>query len=217
MTKAVSRDLAVALSLRLGANIDWGQFDPDVLQSGVVDLSPAELGKRMTAFLKNDCRLQIKGPSALMIDRTKPFDPEKFIGSGWTMGEQDERALFLTEIDFSNVRFESGLRDGESTITGVEKLARLTQGGLIRPDAKTGQALHEEKGQATLRFLYDTYRISWMEFAGSVLRRPGGYSGFLYLCRDDDGSWAWDYYWLDYGRGARSVSPLLASPLTSAI
>ena len=57
--KAVSREQAVALSLRLGANVNWDQVDPKQLQTEVIDLSPAELGRRMTAFLKNGCRLQI--------------------------------------------------------------------------------------------------------------------------------------------------------------
>ena len=215
MTDAVTRNQAIGLVSRLGTNIDWSQLDPRTLQDEVIDLSPAELGRRMTAFLKNGCRFEIKGPSQLVIDRTKPFNPEKFMGGlGWTMGEQDERALLLTEIDFSKVRFESGLKEGESTITGVEKLERLTQGGLIRPDANTGQALYEEKGQATLRFLYDTFGISWMELAGSVLRDSNGLLYSLCLYRIDDGSWDWDYYWLDSDRGASLISPLLANPST---
>lgn len=167
--------------------------------------------KNLAAFFRNGCQLVVKGPSVLVVDRAAPFDPVKFIGSGWSVVEQDERSLALTEIDFSKVRFESGLKEGESVITGEVKLERLKELPEIRLDAKFGQALYEEKGQATLRFLHDTYKVTWMEFTGTVLRGSGGSRCSLFLYRLDDGSWRWDYYWLGYGRFAGCVSPLLAS------
>ena len=161
-------------------------------------------------FLESNCRFVIKGPSALIVDRTTPFDPVKFIGAGWEIVEEDKNTLKLTTVDFSDVRFESGLKEGEQTIDGEEKLKRLKRLG-IRLDAKCGQTLYEEKGQATLRWLYDTYRITWFELSGTVLRYSDGYRYFLYLRRGDDGSWGWAYLWLDNDRSRDLVSPLLAS------
>ncbi|MFA6397884.1 MAG: hypothetical protein WDK96_03530, partial [Candidatus Paceibacterota bacterium] len=40
-------------------------------------------------------------PKIIKIDRTKPFDPATFIGASWTIVEQDERAIALTEIDLT--------------------------------------------------------------------------------------------------------------------
>lgn len=208
--KAISRDQSHEIIGRFIRNTRWGDLDHDSLQSGVIALPEDELGRRFTAFLRNNCQLVTKGPGALIIDRTKPFDPKTFIGSGWDIVEEDETALKLTEIDFSKVRFESGLKKGESVITGEEKLKRLKRLG-IRHDAKVGETLYEEQGQATLGFLYDTYGITWMELAGTVLRNSYGDRYFLYLYRNVDGSWSWDCYWLDVHRYAGNVSPVSAS------
>jgi hypothetical protein len=101
------------------------------------------------------------------------------------------------------------LEKGESSITGVEKLSRLKQGGLIRLDAKVGQALYQQKGQSTLRFLYETRGISWMEFAGTVLVDVHEWLFFLRLRRKPVGWWHWNCYWLGNARRAVFVSPLL--------
>lgn len=209
--KPVSRDQTAELIGRFAHDTNWGELDHDVLQDDVISLPRDELGRRWTAFMRNGCRLIIKGPSVLFIDRSKPFDSVKFIGRGWTIEEEDERALALAEIDLSNVRFESGLAEGETIINGEEKLKRLKALPDIRLDAKTGQTLYEEPGQPTLRFLHDHFGVSWFELAGTVLRGSFGSRYFLCLHRDDDGSWLWDCGWLGGGRGRGSVSPLFAS------
>jgi hypothetical protein len=154
----------------------------------------------------------VKVPARLFqINRSKPFDPGKFVGRNWSIVEEDERSLGLAELDFSKISFESGLKEDERYITGEEKLKRLTALPEIRLDAKIGQALYEEKGQATLRFLHDHFGVSWMEFAGTILRDSGGRRYFLYLYRFVGRSWDWSYSWLGYVRNRGSVSPLLAS------
>lgn len=170
-----------------------------------------ELPTACALWFKNGCRLQIKAPGALAIDRAKSFDPVKFIDSGWSIVAEDVRSLALTEIDFTKVRFESGLKEGESSITGEQKLERLKTMPEIRLDAKIGQALYEEKGQPTLRWLHDNFGVSWFEMSGTVLRSSGGNRCFLCLGRDGGGSWDWRCLWLGRGRGRGNVSPLLAS------
>jgi hypothetical protein len=196
----------------LGMNIDWNSVDFETagLQDRIIR-NPKEAGNLFAAWLNNGCRLVIKGPSILVIDRTKPFDPVKFIHSGVSIVEEDERSLALTEIDFAGVRFESGLVGDEPTIDGEEKLKRLKQLTEIRLDAKIGQTLLEEAGQPTLRFLHYHFGVSWLELTGTVLCNSDGYRSFLYVRRDDRGSWSWYCDWLGYGRGRERVSPLLAS------
>jgi len=206
----ISTDQSHQVMAVLATNVDWDTVDFDGLQDLIVR-RPKDAGAAFGAWLRNGGRFNIKGPSALVVDRSKPFDPVKFIGSGWSIVEEDTRSLALTEIDFSKVRFESGLQDGERYITGEEKLKRLTAMPEIRLDTKIGQALYEEKGQATLRFIHDHFNVSWFELAGTVLRYSVGHRYFLYLYRVGDGSWAWRYRWLDRGRRRGSVSPLLAS------
>ena len=207
--KAVARDQSTELIGRFSQDVRWGELDHDKLQSEVIALPREELGRRFTAFLRNGCRLYIKGPTSLIVDRPKPFDPLKFIDAGWSIVEEDKRSLALTEVDFSKVRFESGLKDGESVIDGEEKLKRLKKMPGIRLDAKCGQTLYEEQGQATLRFLHEHFNVTWFELSGTILRGPGGNRCFLYLDRRGGGSWRWGYRWLD--RARNHVSPLLAS------
>lgn len=120
--------------------------------------------------------------------KLKPFNPETFIGPNWTIESQDQAALALNEIDFSQVTFQHGLKDDETHITGEEKLKRLNGTGVLL-DARVAQALYEEKDQKTLKWIYETHNISWFELAGSVLRDSSGDRCFLYLSRSDDGSW----------------------------
>jgi hypothetical protein len=206
----ISTDQSHQIMAALATNVDWNTVDFDGLQDLIVR-RPKDAGAAFAAWLKNGCRLTIKGPSALVIYRSKPFDPVKFIGRGWSIVEEDERSLALAEIDFAKVRFESGLNEHEKVITGDVKLQRLKAMPEIRLDAKVGQALYEEKGQATLRFIYDHFGVSWFELAGTVLRRSGGFRYFLCLYRSGDGSWGWRCYWLVDVRRRDRVSPLLAS------
>src|ERR1700682_1671988 len=81
----------------------------------------------------------------LTIDRTTPFRPAVFLGEGWTIEEQDNRSLVLTEVDLSKVRFETMLESGEEYLTGEEKQNRLKKAGHIRLDAKFFQTLWEDK------------------------------------------------------------------------
>ncbi len=209
--KAVNRDQACELVARFLTTTNWGALDGGMLQEKVIQLSSEELGRRFTRFMANGCQFVIKGPSALLIDRAAPFDPAKFIGAGWSIVGEDQAALGLTTVDFSAVRFESGLKEGEQAITGEEKLKRLKVLSGIRLDAKVGQALYEEKGQTTLRWLYDTFGIAWLELSGTVLRGPAAFRCFLYLYRFDGGSWYWNFHWLGSFRGAKDVSPVSAS------
>lgn len=62
----------------------------------------------------------------LYIDRSIPFDPVAFIGKGWSIVEQDERSLALTEVDINKVISERTLRPDEVVIKGEDKLKHLS-------------------------------------------------------------------------------------------
>ena len=44
----------------------------------------------------------------------------------------------------------------------------------------------------------------------TFLRNPDDNRCFLYLYRNDDGSWDWNYNWLDNNRNRGNVSPVSA-------
>lgn len=208
----ITRDQSQQVIATLMTNTDWSAIDFE--EAGLRDIivrRPKDAGAAFTAWLKNGCRLAVKGPATLIIDRSRPFDPATFIGRGWTIEEQDERAVDLTEINFSKVDFVNALKRGESVITGEEKLRRLKKDGSIRLDAKVGQTLYEEKGQVMLHFIHEHFNVSWFELAGTVLRNPHGNRCFLFLCRYGDGSWDWRFGWLDRGRSESHMSPVPAS------
>jgi hypothetical protein len=176
--------------------------------------NPKEAGEELTRFFANSGKFTILGPGTLIIDRSKAFDPAKFIGSGWTIwkgprdgyglkGEeaQDKRSLAMTEFNLVKAILQTGLEEGETSITGEVKLARLLQQA-TQADARVAQALFEEEGQTTLRWMHKHLGVTWMEFLGTELRRSDGHRYALYLYRNGDGSWDWRYRWLDNGRDA---------------
>lgn len=163
-------------------------------------------------FLRNELVVSEPVARVIKIDRTKPFNPADFIGSGWMIDEpQDERSLALDEMDLIKVRFETMLKSGEPYITGEEKLKRLKAAGHVRLDAKIFQTLWEnqslipeswkEKIDGNTRYIF---------FDGTVLRSPGGRRCVLYLCWYD-GRWRWCYSWLDNSWSVSSPSAVLAS------
>ena len=223
--KAVTRDQSHEIVGRVLRNTNWGAIDGDQLQSaeGAIGMPETEFGRRLTLFIQNGMNFVMKGPGALIVDRTKPFNAE-FIGSDWTIwlgakdGDglkgkeaQDPASLALTEIDFAKVLFTTCLNEGETSITGEEKLARHFAAGHIRLDVKIGQCLYKEKGQATLEWLYQTFGITWFELPGTELRRSNGSRYVLYLGRDGDGRWRWGCSWLELDRHAGNPSAVLAS------
>ena len=156
--KAVSRDQSHEMVGRFMRKTDWGKLDGDFVQNSIIEMPEDEFGRRMTQFIQNGMNFVMKGPGALIIDRTKPFSPTAFIGSGWTIWRgdkdgnglkgneaQDAASLVLTEIDFTKTLFTACLKEGESVITGEEKLTRHIAAKHIRLDAKAGQCLLEEK------------------------------------------------------------------------
>lgn len=126
--------------------------------------------------------------TTLKIARDAAFNPLAFLGDGWRVVETDERAAKLSEVDFAKVNLETCL-NGETWITGEEKLKRLKSGGNIRLDASCFLALWNEKGHRTLNWLYKERGVTCLDFFGTILESPCGFRCVLCLCRTDGGSW----------------------------
>ncbi|MEY2664813.1 MAG: hypothetical protein RIT04_621 [Candidatus Parcubacteria bacterium] len=216
MGKALSSDQEREITSRFITQVQWSQLDGDNTQKKVIELSPAEFGRRFTLFLQNGCNPTITAPGTLPIDRSRPFNPAKFIGGGWTIWkgpedgdgltgkeEQDERSLAITEINLANLIIQTGLREGETRVTGEAKQARLMLTA-IQADAKIAQMLYEEEGQTTLRWMYKHLDVSWIEFLGTTLRDPRGSRIALCLYRRDGGLWSNGARYLNEQRYATS-------------
>lgn len=150
-------------------------------------------------------------PKIVSIDRTVPFDPVEFLGQGWTIDEQDERSLVLTQVDLTKVQLEHMLKKGENRITGEEKLKRLKKANSIRLDAKVFQTLWENQALIPEAWKQKTNgNTTFVFFDGTILRYPGGdrYVLCLYWI---GGRWRWYYFWLGIDWHADNPSAVLAS------
>lgn len=187
---------AVAAILQV---VDWNKVE---LQDLIEAANGGKLGPALTKWLGD--KGWFPRPPPLVIDRS--ISPVCRLGPEWSVwlgpadgngleGEPDvdPRAGAVTTFDVSKVRFLSGLVEGESSITGEERLKRLRIGTDIQIDAQTFWALYTEKGQVTLRWLHDFYGVNWIEELGTILRCPDGRRYSLVLDSFYDGSWDWGF------------------------
>ncbi|MBI5254481.1 hypothetical protein HY932_01730 [Candidatus Falkowbacteria bacterium] len=200
--KAVDVGQSHALMAVLAQNVDWSQLDSDVVQR--IIMAPKESGAQFTAFLRNGGRSAVKG-SKVVIDRSKPFDPVEFIGEkGWSIAEQDERALRFTEVDLNTVLLKTMLEGGESYVVGEEKLRRLKAAEYIRLDAGVFLALWQNPA-----LIPASWQGKAVFFDGTILLSPGG--GRCVLCLFWHGwPWCWGYFGLSSNFSDSRPSAVLA-------
>lgn len=197
MSKSVSIDQSHSVIQALANNVDWSVLDGDMLQEQIIK-NQKEAGKQFTAFLKNGWKVMVDSPRVISIDRSIPFDPTTFIGNRWSIEEQDERVIALTEIDLTCVMFDSTLEKGEKSIKGKDKLNRLKEKtNRIRLDAGIFKTLWENQILIPEKWKEKTNgNTTYIFFSGTVLRRSNGDRCVLYLYWRD-GGWRWDDDWLE--------------------
>jgi hypothetical protein len=199
--KVVTRGQALEVSARFGTQVDWEQLDGETLQSQIINLPPEEFGRRFTAFLKAGCRFVFGGLNFA----TAPFDPIKFLGNGLSIVQEDRdmRSEALAEVDFGSANFTSSLKEGEPSIKGEEKLARLKASGAIRYGATVFMGLWQDyqtrKQESVLEKLYQQNGTTFVAFFGDVILGPRGDRHVLCVSRDDGGRWLWRCLWLGGG------------------
>jgi len=211
MSKSVSIDQSHSVIQALANNVDWSVLDGDMLQEQIIK-NQKEAGKQFTLFLKNGGKVIVDSPRVISIDRSIPFDPKTFIGNGWSIEEQDERAIALTEINLTEVMFDSTLEKGEKSIKGEDKLKRLKEKtNRIRLDAGIFKTLWENQILIPEKWKEQTNgNTTFIFFDGTVLRDSIGdrYVLFLYW---NGGEWSWRCYWLENDWLANNPSAVLAS------
>jgi len=189
MSKPVSIGQSHNLMAILASKVRWDELDGEVVQREMIE-KPDRVVAEFMRFLKNRGQV-IVASSKLVIDRTQPFDPS-FVGKGWTIDEQDERSLQLTEIDLNAVLLQDMLRpEDNGSIQGEEKLKRLKKAGHVRLDAAVFKALWDNQ-----HLIPESWKSKYVYFDGTVLRSPNGCRRVLYFYCDGS-RWGWDYHWLD--------------------
>lgn len=146
-------------------------------------------------------------PAAVFGEGWKFEDEERVInglGDGvMSFGETLAKAIALLtdkKDEALKLLFPTGLSENQTIITGEDRLKALTERFLADPDL--GWSMYKEEGQKTLKFLHDTFGVTWMEFPRRTLRDQDGLRYSLCLCRRADGSWRCDYRWLGFERSA---------------
>jgi len=217
-----AKKLVALLDDRQPGLMSWNQFMQERMQKlhALTILGLGQEGVTQT----------VAKPGIIHIDRKKPFNPAEFIGNGWNFWrgptdgnglkgeiEQDSRSVALAEVDLSKVRFETCLlgpdrcTDGETSITGEERIKRLIAAKRVRLDLGIFQMLwnnqhlipeswkEKTNGNTTLIF-----------FDGQTLRfsRGGRCSLYLYWY---DGKWYWSVGWHGRARDASRPSAVLES------
>ncbi|TSD02917.1 MAG: hypothetical protein Athens071416_436 [Parcubacteria group bacterium Athens0714_16] len=187
------------------------KFASKNLTMGEMNAIVKKLGGEESArkFLRDE--LIVSGQKIIQIDRSQPFDPAKFIGAGWSIEEQDEKSLALTEVDLTKVVFETTLEKKEKTIKGEDKINRLKEKNVTRLDAKIFQTLWENQNLIPEEWKKKTNgNTTFIFFDGTILRFSLGRRCVLCLCWLG-GEWYWFFYWLGGDFDVNFPSAVLAS------
>jgi hypothetical protein len=146
------------------------------------------------------------------LDRANPFDLRTYGGLGWSIEEQDERSLALTEVDLGKIQLITVLGSGETSISRRGVLNRLKAQDYIRLDAKVLQILIESKSliPEAWKQRIDDDRIFAIFFDGTIFRTPEGRLCTLFLFWGHNNSgWCWLAHGIELDSGPNDVSATL--------
>ncbi|MEK7080279.1 MAG: hypothetical protein AAB925_00400 [Patescibacteria group bacterium] len=194
---------------------------------GIVKSDHNWFARQFAKFLANGARF-IFGDLKVT---TAPFDPQKFFNKDWMFWkgpkdgdglngeeERDRASMALTEVDFEKTDFLTCLKEGETSITGEEKLVRLRKLNRTLYGANVfiglWQDYQQNKDQGLLEKLYQQKGVMYVDFFGDILRGPRGDRCVLCLYRGGDGSWDWRCSWLNdvwNGHGFTAVAQQVSS------
>ena len=143
------------------------------------------------------------------IDRSKKFPVQKFVGSTWSIIEEDERSLALSEIDLENVVLSRTLPLGKNSIRGYEKHEFLRATGCIRLDANVFWTLWNDQKAIPESWKEEMNgHPTFIYFDGTVLTDSTGERFVLYLCYYGS-QWCWGKRWLGHYWNIYKPSALL--------
>jgi hypothetical protein len=133
------------------------------------------------------------------------FDPITLLGEGWSLSDENQLPLAPIDIDYGKIEFVGVLKDGESSINGLER------------DKRLHERRHLHLGpEHFLRFWKDRQNLpeSWknigfITFDAMKLRAPNGNLCVLSLCRGG-GPWLSDCVWLGFDFSSYNQSAVVS-------
>jgi hypothetical protein len=108
-----------------------------------------------------------------------------------------------------NLLFLTGLGENQTLITGEERIQALKDCPLADPDLLF--SLVKQEGQVILRWLYDTFGVTWMEALRRTFLGREGLRFTLCLYRRDGGHWVWSNGMLNGERGRDKTALVLTN------
>ena len=138
---------------------------------------------------------------------SRNFDPAVFMGDGWSIAEEDDRASDLTVIDPTAITLLTCREKEEQQPTGERCLKRLKEMPYVRLGGRAFLALWENQ-QAIPAIWKEP--LTFVFFDGLVLGHRNGNRYSLYLSWHDD-AWHWYSGWLGNTRSASSPSAVIAN------
>ncbi|MEA3398950.1 MAG: hypothetical protein U9R00_00330 [Patescibacteria group bacterium] len=152
----------------------------------------SQMGKSNTLKIKPSSDSQI-----LRVELLNPFDPKSFIGKDWSIDEEDEKSLKLTEIDLRKVILKTTLKDNENYVKGEENLKRLKNGKEILLNARVFQALWENQQLIPEEWKEKiNEKRTYVFFDGTILQNSDG-CRFVLCLYWNVRKWKWRYGWLE--------------------
>lgn len=206
--------------------IDLARENPSLAVDEIIFLDNCQEAEEKLADRRLDAAEVVEVfDTVLVINRSIPFDTlplfsqDSSVWRGTKKGagldgepEQDIRSLDLFVIDIAKIDFVSPMLNNYEVTTGEIRLMCLENSDKIRLDPQIGRTLYEERGQESLRWLYDNKRVAWMEFPGQTLRSSDGYRFLFCLCHCSDGSWKCSCSWLSNVRHVSRPAAVWSPP-----
>jgi len=210
VVEMLGENFASFLELAKKLLIDW-KVDPKRLLHTLQNLRKSDL-----IGLMNGTH-EIRSKKTIKIDRSTPFDPRTFLVDGWSIEEQDERAITLTEINLTEVMLDSTLEKEEKSIKGEDRLKRLKEKtDRIRLDVGIFKTFWENQILIPKKWKEQTNgNTTFILFDGTVLRNPNGNRCVLSLYWFG-GEWFWNCHPLNLDLSAKYLSVVLPIKTSSS-
>jgi hypothetical protein len=146
----------------------------------------------------------MRSANSVLVERSVPFETERFLGMGWDIAEENPRSQALATVDFTRVRIVSMLDRGanEDSANGDELIRRVWALNEIPLDVKVFETLWNDQSLIP---------ESWKEkvpdrggpglstkiyFPGTIFRADNGDRCCIFIAWHDDSEWRNGVSWL---------------------
>lgn len=146
---------------------------------------------------------QEKMIKSISIDRSNPFNAEEEMGEGWSIYEEDSKALNIDSVNINDIVLRSEKTEKGHT-RGKDQIYKLKEDDSIRMDANLLKTLFEDQ-----KLIPEEWKDGSKTyfFDGTVLKSPTGDRYTMLLKHlDDENRWMKDRFWVGFNRDDNDLS-----------